>query len=102
MELLGTNNLSSAAAESYRSTSNNDLSWLIFKKPLTFVLYMDAAFMSYLSEMYNCLKQLKIFTIASLANEDEYIRSAKKYYSYDAGTTEVNIKTENEEELFYD
>lgn len=58
--------------------------------------------MSYLSEMYNCLKQLKIFTIASLANEDEYIRSAKKYYSYDAGTTEVNIKTENEEELFYD
>lgn len=86
MELLGTNNLSSAATESYRNTSNNDLSGLIFKKLLTFVLYTDAAFMSYLSEIYKCLKQLNIFMIACLANEGEYIRSAKKFYSYDAGT----------------
>lgn len=71
MELLGTNNISSAATESYRNTSNNDLSWLIFKKSLTFVLYMDAAFMSYLSEIYNCLKQLNIFMIACLVNEDQ-------------------------------
>jgi len=86
MELLGTNNLSSAVTESYRNTSNNDLAWLIFKKSLTFGWYMDAAFMSYLSEIYNCLKPLNIFMIACLVNEDEYMGSATKFYSYDAGT----------------
>jgi len=47
---------------------------------------MDAAFMSYLSEIYNCLKPLNIFMIACLVNEDEYMGSATKFYSYDAGT----------------
>lgn len=36
--------------------------------------------MSYLSEIYNFLKELNIFMIAFLVNEDEYIRSAKKLY----------------------
>lgn len=68
------------ATESYRNTSNSDLFRLIFKKSLTFVLHLDATFMSYLSEMYNFLEELNVFMIACLVSEDEYIRSVKKLY----------------------
>lgn len=63
---------------------------------------MDAAFMRYLSQIYNCLKQLYLFMTACLVNEDEHIRFAKKFYSYDARRVQVSLKTEKEEELFYD
>lgn len=80
IELLGTNNLSSVATESYRNTSNSDLFRLIFKKSLTFVLHLDATFMSYLSEMYNFLEELNVFMIACLVSEDEYIYGLLRNY----------------------
>lgn len=81
IELLGTNNLSSVVQNLiYLLLTKHNTSLLTYFQEITFVLYLDAAFMSYFSEIYNFLKELNIFIIAFLVNEDEYIRSAKKLY----------------------